>query len=641
MDIKISHNWLKEYLQTNASVKEIGDKLALSGPSVEKIEKVKNDYIYDTEVTANRVDCMSILGIAREASAILPNAKLKREKNKQSLHGYAGKNTKDLLKIKIDPKFVNRVMAVVMEVKIGKSPQIIKDRLESADMRSLNNLVDVTNYVMQEIGHPTHVFDFDLIPDGILNFRLSQKGETIITLDDRTYELLGDDIVIEDINRNIIDLPGIMGTKNSVVNNNTKRIIFFIDNIDKQKLRKTSTRLGIRTNAAILNEKGVDPELAAIAFEKGIELYKKIADAKTISRIYDIYPRIYKQKLVKLNHSFIEKKIGIKIPNKKVVEILEKLGFEVKVKGNEVSKACDDYVIKVPSWRANDVTIPEDIVEEVARIYGYYNLPSEIMSGKLPAPITNTDFDFVNKIKEILKSHGGFEIYTNSLVSKEMAGETALKLKNPLGGDAEYLRTSLKPSLINAVKENKKFYHETTNSAYLFEVANVYLRKDPSAALRVTALPKENMTLAAIFANYEYRKAKGIVEALYKELHINEKFNLEILNDTEFYFEIDIETLKKNYKDFAKFVPISKYPSQIEDVTFEFLSNVKVGEIIGEIKKVENVENVELKEIYKNNFTFRIWYHDNEKTLSDADVNKIREKIIWEVNSKFGGSVKN
>ncbi len=174
MDIKISDNWLREYLKTKATPKEIGEKLALCGPSVEKVKKTGKDYVYDIEVTTNRVDCMSILGIAREASVILENSKLVERK----IQKIKTNDSRDLLHIKTDPKLVNRVMAVVMEVeKDIKTPKQMKERLLDSGMRSLNPIVDITNYVMQEIGHPTHVFDYDLLKDKQLVFRPSDKGE--------------------------------------------------------------------------------------------------------------------------------------------------------------------------------------------------------------------------------------------------------------------------------------------------------------------------------------------------------------------------------------------------------------------------------------------------------------------------------
>ncbi len=622
MDIKISHNWLKEFLNTKSSYKEIGESLSLSGPSVEKISKTGNDFIYEIEVTTNRVDCMSVMGIAREAAAVLPSAKFidkKETKFKSTIN-------RDLLHIKIDSKLVNRVMAVVMEVSARETPKLIKERLSSAGMRHLNSIVDVTNYVMQETGHPTHVFDYDKIAGKQLVFRPSDKGEKIVAFDGKEYGLAGSDIVIDDGDGIIIDLPGIIGLKNSVVSKETKRIVFFIDNNNPVKIRKTSTRLGIRTMAAILNEKGVDPELATIAFNRGIELYKKICDGKIISKIYDIYPKKYKTKTLSVSHDFIEKIIGVELLSSKVIDNLTKLGFNAKYE-----KVKKIYNLQIPSWRANDIEIPEDIVEEVARTYGYHNLPSGIMKGALPEPVTNSHFGFENKIKYILKSHGGTEVYTNSLVPKEFVEKGALSLKSPLGDDTKYLRTSLKHSLRAALNENKG----EVEPFYLFEVANVYLAKKGD-------LPNEKMTLGVIFSNYSYRKAKGIVESLYDELNIKEyDFQVERLTDSVNYVELSVEELLSKADEFRKYIPIPKYPAQIEDVTLQFPPKTKVGDVLKEIQTLKlMISRIELVDMYKDFYTFRVWYQDPEKTLDDKDVEKIRNKYLQSVKEKFGGVVK-
>ncbi len=623
MDIKISDNWLREYLKTKAKPKEIGEKLSLSGPSVEKISKSRKDYIYDIEVTTNRVDCMSVMGIAREASAILPNAKFAEHK----VQNTKNTNKNDLLHIKIDSKLVNRVMAVVMDVGDDlQTPKQMKERLASAGMRSLNPIVDITNYVMLEIGHPTHVFDYDLLKDKQLIFRPSDKNEELTTFDGKNYKLPGGDIVIDDGEGEIIDLPGIMGTKNSVVNKNTKRIIFFIDNNDALKIRKTSTRLGIRTNAAILNEKGVDPELAEVAFYRGIELYKSICKAKIISKTYDLYPKVYKEKVVKVHHDFIKKIIGIEIPSKKIMDILERLGFETKYDAKKMI-----YTSKVPSWRDSDINIPEDVVEEVARIYGYHNLPNEIMNGKLPEPVLNSPFDFEMKVRNILKGYGGVEIYTNSLVPKEFTDGNVLKLKNPLGEDTKYLRTTLKPSLITAAKEN----NGEKEPFYLFELANVFIPKNNPSASLGAGLPEEKMMLGVIFSNYSYRKAKGIIEALFEELNAKMDLSIEVINNSSYiFFEVSIEELRKNSKEFPSYIPISKYPAQIEDVTLSFPPKTKIGDVI----KV--FDEAELVDVFSDSYTFRVWYHDDTKTLTDEEVNEIRKKYLKEIKDKFGGVIK-
>jgi len=291
MNIKILDSWLREYLKTKATPKEIGEKLSLTSLSVEKVEKYKSDFLYEMEITTNRPDLFSVTGIARETAAILPTfgieaqflpLRLKKEE-------YKGENKVPVV-INNDPRLVNRVSTVLMEVTLGESPKKIKERLEASGIRSLNNLIDVTNYVMRVVGHPAHVFDFDRLNTQTLTIKEAREGEKITTLDEKNYTLNGGEIVAVDDKGKIVDLLGIMGLQNSVVNERTKRILYFIDNNEPYHIRNASMGLSIRTEAAALNEKGVDANLAMDAILYGIELFEKFANGKQVSEIIDIYP---------------------------------------------------------------------------------------------------------------------------------------------------------------------------------------------------------------------------------------------------------------------------------------------------------------------------------------------------------------
>ena len=607
MDIKILDSHLREFLDTKATANDIAKYLSLCGPSVEKLAKTENDYIYHIEVTTNRVDAACVLGIAREATAILPqfgfSAKLKKLKvNSEKLI------VKKSLPLKLvsSPKLENRLTGVVIdEIQNWKSPKWMIDRLEASSMRSLNAVVDITNYVMITVGHPCHAFDYDKIKNHTIIVRESKKGEKITSFDNKTFALPGGDIVFENVDGEIIDLPGIIGTKNSVVNENTKRVLFFFDNNNAVKIRRTSMSLGIRTIAATLNEKVVDPELVPAAMALGVDLFRKICKAEPASKIYDIYPRPYKPKVVATSKEFIEKTLGITLEKNKVTQILKALQFDPKWSGRNL-------IVKVPSFRANDIAIPEDLAEEIARIYGYHNLPSELVKGELPEPVFNTPFKFEEALRQTLKGFGGTEVLTYSLVGQ--AGP--LRLKNPLGEDTEYLRTSLKPSLVNAVQENaglEKPYH-------IFEIANTYKPMKNN-------LPLEKMMLAGLFVNYDYRVAKGVLEALFESLNINHEMVLEPVNNA-FYYESKVEKLQNSVKT-KTYVPVPKYPPQIEDITIEIPEGKLVGDVIQSAKLASKlVQSIELVDIYERKFTFRISYLHPDKTLSDKEVEKEREKIL-------------
>jgi phenylalanyl-tRNA synthetase beta chain len=647
MNIKIIDSWLREYLETEAKPSDIAKQLSLTSVSVEKTETIGNEIVYDIEVTTNRPDLMSVRGIAQEAAAVLPEEGIKAK--------YIGKtapsvNQPDIsfpIEIVNDPALVNRIMAVVMEVEIGPSPKEISTRLEQSGIRSLNNLIDVTNYVMREIGHPCHVFDYDLLNTKKMIIRKSKEGEELTTLDGKKYRLSGGDIVADNGRGEIIDLLGVMGTANSVVQDNTKRILFFLDNNNSRLIRQTSMNLGIRTEAAIINEKGIDPELMEQAFRRGVELYKQIAKGKVVTKTLDIYPNKSKPQNIKVNIEKINNLIGVEIPPAKSEEILKKLGFGVKKTGNVLD-------VEVPTVRADEVLIPEDIIEEIARVYGYHKLPSVI-----PGFLNNktksfgNEFYFEKRIKNALKYWGYTEVYTYSLVSEDMFQgpiETAVKLKNPLTNDMEYMRNSLIPSLLKVIEDNK-----SREVVRIFELANVYHKKSND-------LPEEKLMLAGAVkkTNVSFYDVKGVIEQLLTDLGIkNYKFKergepgadifigsdklgyIEILNsnivDFELSFEIILKhaTLKKVYK------PLAKFPPVVEDITFVLGEGIKTEDVAEEIKLQSFlIREVTLKDQFENSKTFHIIYQAEDKNLTNTEVTEIRNSIIKAISEKFDATVK-
>jgi len=651
MDILIPDSWLKDFLETDAKPSEIAKYLSLSGPSVERIIKETNDSIYSAEVTTNRVDSVSIYGFAREASAILPKfgkkAKFIPLKLKSKYNFFSKVN---YLNVTVNSKLCTRFTAVLIKsVKIKDSPQYIKERLTKIGLRPINNIVDISNYVMHELGQPLHTFDYDKIKGAKMILRESKKGEKITTLDGKNFILPGGDIVIEDGEGKLIDLCGIMGGKNSMVDENTKNVLLFVQTYNPQKIRKTSMTLAQRTEASILFEKDLDEELVTIAMKRSIDLFEKLTEGKSENLILDIYPNPYKAKTVKTNILFINKSLGNNLSKEEVSNSLTPLGFKPKWQK-------DNLTLEVPSFRAKDIDIPEDIVEEVARIYGYHNLQSKLMDGKLPEKLINSPFDFENKLKNILSGFGGIEIYTYSLVPESFTETNALKLKNPLGKDTEYLRNTMLPSLKNVAIENLGY----DEPFHIFEIANIYIPKKGD-------LPNEKMTLAGIFSKYDFPQAKGIIEALLVKIKISYFFEtedkkdflpnhrLKIMNGKneigEFgtleennliYYEFDTELLRKYGSKIRAFRNPPKYPAQIEDLTFSFPERTKIGKVIENIKNLDKqIVKTELIDTFQNSFTFRVWYQNTNKTLNNNDVEEIRKKIISKISSNYGAILKN
>ena len=647
MNIKIVDSWLKEYLKTDATSTQIAKELSLRSISVERTERIGNDTVYDIEVTTNRPDLMSTRAVAMEAAAVLSEENIDAHFTDKKFQDIPHADISFPIEIVDDPSLTNRIMAVIMEVKIGQSPAQIKNRLELSGIRSLNNLIDVTNYVMREIGHPTHVFDFDLLNTKKMVIRKSKPGEELTTLDNKTYRLTGGDIVGVNDNGEIIDLLGVMGTKNSVVQDDTKRIMFFLDNLNPRLIRQTSMNLGIRTEAAIINEKGIDPELTEIAFKRGVELFREIAGAKVVSKVLDIYPNKSKTRSVKVSLKQINNLIGVEVPETKSVEILKKLGFGV-------NKSGENLDVEVPTIRADEVKIPEDIIEEIARVYGYHKLPSVVpgFQNNKNIPYLNTFF-VEERVKNAFKYWGYAEVYTYSLVSEDMFDgpiNSAIKLKNPLTNDMEYLRNSLVPSLLKVAEENK-----SKEFIRIFEIANSYHKRSGD-------LPQEKLLLSGLIKRQSasFFEVKGVIEQLLTDLGIkNYKFKarevpgadvfigsdklgyIEILNSSLIDFELNFEvilkyaTLKKIYKQLAKF------PAVIEDITFVLDPGIKTEEVIEEIT-LQNflIREVTLKDQFEDAKTFHIIYQAEDKNLTNTEVGDIRNQIIKAVTSKFKATVK-
>lgn len=649
MNIKILDSWLREYLKTNANPKQIAEILSLTSVSVEKVEKYNDDFLYEIEITTNRPDLISATGLARETASALKQTKFDAKYTPQIIKKSDGKNGSKLINIKNDPKLVNRICAVVMSINLKDSPKIIKERLESSGTRSINNIIDITNYVMKTIGHPTHVFDFDRLMTKNILIREAKLGEKITTLDEKNYSLKGKEIVAVDDDNRIIDLLGIMGLKNSVVTNDTKKILYFINNNEKLHIRNASMSLGIRTEAATINEKGIDPETAINALYYGIELFKNYADGKIESEIIDIYPNKQKVKTIEVQEEKMNTIMGINLPLKKASGILDDLGFKNKIVKNTIKAT-------IPSYRNDDMEIEEDLIEEISRIYGYHNLPSLLplsQGGKVS--IYTNDFFWEKKAKEALKYWGFTETYTYSMVAQNLfegPEENAVTIQNPLNEDFVYLRRTLVPSLLKIIQENN-----AEKEIKIFELSNVYVKREND-------LPIEELTLAGIIKKdrVSFYEVKGVIEQLLSDfgiknikfensskgglgasLYITNKYlgEIEVLDNEIINFEINFNLIKENATLKKEFKPLPKYPPIFEDLSIIVDENINTSGIISQIKNQSPlIMDVSLLDQFENSRTFHIIYQDKNKNLTGEEVSKIREKILKSLKEKFNASLK-
>lgn len=622
MNIKITHQWLLDYLNTDANPDEIQKYLSLSGPSIERIEPFGDDVIYDIEIISNRIDTASVIGIAQEATAILPrfNKKIQLKLNPFEKYRFSNIKTesKENLEIIIkQPNLCSRFTAIILDqVKIASSPEFIKHRLQAAGIKVINNVVDISNYLMITLGQPVHIFDFDQIKGRKMIMREAKKGEKIITLDGNEVILNGGDIVIEDGEGRLIDLCGIMGGLNSSVTNKTKRILLFVQTYNKEKIRKTVMTTGVRTVAATYFEKGLDEERVEPTLVYGVELLEKHAKARPISQVFDIYPNPYLPKKIETTFDFISQKIGLEIDKKTIISILSDLNFKPKVME-------DNVIVEVPFYRKYDISIPEDIVEEIARIYGYNNLPNRLSPPALVIQPEEYDqlFNLSLKIKNFLKHLGLNEVINYSMISKEMIEEWGLEIKNHLrikntiSKEIEYLRISLLSSLYKNIKDNQG----RREKLKFFEIAKVYLPKKDD-------LPQEVYRLG-IAVNTDYFDLKGIIEALISELHID-NLNYQIIEKNNVYLvEIDFEELIKKYRILPKYTPINPYAVIKLDKTFHLSPKLTFEKIINKAKQSPLFQKLEVIDLYQNRLTVRFYFSSTQRNITEEEAKKELEKI--------------
>ncbi|HUS60250.1 MAG TPA: phenylalanine--tRNA ligase subunit beta [Nevskiaceae bacterium] len=634
MNILIPDSWLKEHLKTKANAKQISYHLSLCSQSVEKTTKIGDDSVYEIEITTNRPDCLSVYGIARELTAILPRFGIKTHLKKLTLKEIPKPVKKLPLKVKINKNnLCPRFTALIFDnITIKPSPKIVRERLEKSGIRALNNVVDISNYLMLELGQPMHTFDYDKIKKAKMILRESVAGEKIVTLDSQKRLLPKGTIIIEDGEKRIIDLCGIMGGQNSEVDQKTKRVLLFVQTYNPAKIRLTCQTLGFRTEAAQRFEKGIDPEGVIPAMKKAVGMFEKLVGAKVANQLIDIYPNPPRPKTITLSETKLNQVMGIKINLSEAKNILESLGFISNPKPQ-----ASNLVVTVPHWRQEDVSIPEDLIEEVARIYGYHNLPSMLPKGEIPQSLESESFYWEEQIKKALKFWGFVETVNYSMVSADLLKKTGfdpkkcLKIANPLSEDLVFMRPSLIPSLLEVIAKNLK------QKIKIFELANIYLSQGNNK------LPEEKLMLAAAITGKKFYHAKGIVEAILEELGIKNKpvGNIAEINGRVTIFELDFGKLTKEATKLKKYQPLPKYPPIIEDLAFVVPEKTPVGELIQLIKSISSIiQSVKLIDSHQQTRTFRITYQSLKKTLNDKEVKKIRDVIIKKVEESFSAHLK-
>lgn len=657
------------------------------GDNLAKVLKL-DDIIYevDNKSINHRPDLWGHYGMAREIAAF-SGEKLKEYKVPSIKDG------KEIdLKVEVkDSVLCSRYLGLAVDnIKIAPSPDWMKRRLEACGVRSINNIVDITNYVLLELGQPMHAFDARLIEANKIIVRRAKRGEIFTTLDSERRKLDDSMLVIAD-SKKAVALAGVMGGENSEIRDDTKTVILESANFNPINIRKTSDKLGLRTESSTRFEKSLDPNMAGLAMKRVIELIKElIPEARVASKLIDVKKFKLNQGPIRASFDFFNKRIGEEIKPEKITGILKSLGFKSKKSAKELS-------VKVPSWRATrDISIPEDLIEEVARIYGYDELKPRMPLIPLGTPKTGAERRIERKIKQILALGGGMnEVYNYSFLSKKdlrksgFPEKNLIELANAISKELEILRPSLIPGLLKNIEQNLKYFDEFN----LFEIGRIFFVEDSEFRASDESkefLPRQNYYLAGCVIEEKnetpFYRTKKIAENLFDELRLEVDFgeiksipewihparnseikikgssvgligeiNPLVLNNFGVkarvgVFEIDLGKVYLAERQEIKYQPLAKYPEAKLDLAIVVEEKERWGDIKKAILEVNNkiVRSVELFDIYrgkgmgagKKSLAFHIVYRADDRTLETEEVEEIQNRIIKKLEEKFKAEIR-
>ena len=634
-----------------------------------------DDVIFEIKVLPDRGhDALCHLGMAREVAA-LNNKKIETKRDLSRIFPKIGKLTFKKLKVEIkDKKLCPRYVGAILEnVKVESSPNWLKNRLLSLGVNPINNIVDATNYVMLELGQPLHAFDLkQLTADGKQQtkviVRRAQNGEEIKLLDGTVKKLSNDDLVIASENK-ILALAGIMGGEDSGISENTTSIILESANFNAVNIRKSRTRLNLKTEASDRYEKEIDPNLCEMAMARVIEIIKSYG--ANVDGITDNYPDKIKPWSIKVNLDYVNNLLGEKIPEKEAKKILELLGIKV-------TKSPRRYVTCVIPTIRIDLKTQEDLIEEIGRIFGYEKIKSQAPLYEVRPSKINEERQFERTLKDYLASSGFSEVYNYSFYSEQDAKKAGFsqkhfELENPMNPEQALMRISLVPQILKNIKENTKYFKEIE----IFEIGRVYFAEKETLPLEknmlVGATSLEEKTKGENF--YE---AKGQVDLILEKLGINDYYFDEFKNKEEnihliwhrtrfaqiktegneeilgqigeinpvvlerfgiekkvAMFEIDMKKLREISGREREFKPLRKFPTSIRDISMTSEKEVRVDDILLVIQGSGGslVIDVDLFDIYdlpeeKTSYAFRIVFGLDERTLRNEEVDEAMDKIV-------------
>jgi phenylalanyl-tRNA synthetase beta chain len=632
---------------------------------------LSSDAVMDIEVTSNRVDAMGMVGMAREASAILNRPFTWKPTTMQK-----AKKAASLPVTVSAKKLCPRYMAVKIDgVTVGPSPWWLKRRLMSAGLNSINNIVDITNFVLLELAQPMHAFDAKMIEKNI-NVRLARKGEKIHALDGRTHELNDSMLVIADASKPVA-IAGVIGGQATGIATNTTSIILEAATFDSVSIRRTARTLNIQTDAQLRFEKGLSVQALPDALARAVELVLELAGGEVASSVADVKAGAYKAETFTISADEIAELIGVALPQREMVAILRRLGFKVSTTGKKMKAV-------VPWWRDHDIELARDLVEEVARVYGYANIPPVVPVGLAPRPMQPELF-WEDRVRDVLKGAGLTETYSYSFVSKELMEKAGydpagmLHLQNPLTSDLEIMRTTLLPSLLQAATDNR----ERESVLSLFEVANVYYPREEGWK----NLPDERTELGALFMGVSdpWKKAKGTIEHLLVECNVGTVSWRRLSTDTFWHpgrtvqafldgnlvatvgeispklvaafkldgrvamVDLDIRTLVRHASLTKRYVPISLFPPAKRDLSVVVDHRTEYDDLARTIQRVNPlVSSIEWFDTYhgkglskdKKSVAMHLTFSSPDRTLESTEVDGLMEKIQLALSEAFNAEVR-
>ena len=670
--MKISCNWLKDYCKHDLSAEKLAEGLTNAGLVVDTINPVEGDFCLEVEVTSNRPDCLGFVGVAREVATIV-HGKLDIP---DVDYDTTDENINDITSVTIeDNELCRRYTArVIKDVKIGPSPEWLQRKISSIGLRPVNNIVDITNYVLMESGQPLHAFDFDKLRENRIVVRKAKKNEAMEAIDGSKCVLSDEMLVIADSQKPVA-IAGIMGGKETEVSGTTTNILLESAFFDPRSVRRTSRKLSLMSDSSYRFERRVDPECVDWASRRATKMILEIAGGQAVEGVIDQNHLEDNKVSVSLKMSRLNGLLGLQIEKDTAKVILENLQFKIN------SETEDGFSVDVPSFRG-DVYREVDLIEEVARIHGYDKIPVKNSIGVKLSQDNRFD-KITEKTKNVISGLGFNEVVTDSIVgdSQDRHGtiwsETGgLKILNPIRQDENLLRKALVHNLLRVKKHNQNYGVEKTD---IYELSKVYLPKEDDQ------LPEEKECLC-VLGEDGYLALKGVIEAILRHLNIEEdlesahfdfglfsseksaelrlgnsvlgfigELSREVINDYDFrskpcVAELDFNVLMDKTRLEGSYQKIPSLPIVTRD--FAVVSDEKVtwAEIKGCIEslKIDYIEDIEFFDVYRGkqiekgrkSIAFRVIFRADDKTLKSEEVDILQEKILASLNSSLGVSLR-